>query len=87
MIAARTRRAIPITIVLTLVAIGLILYTLAHWRRGTVLLGAAALVGAGLRAFVPDAQIGVLAVRSRTFDVIFLLLLGVALELLAFWPE
>ncbi len=76
MITARGRRAIPITVVLVIAAIGLLLFATAHWRRGSVLLGIAALVGAGLRAFLPDRSIGVLAVRGRTFDVIFMLALG-----------
>lgn len=76
MITARGRRAIPITVVLLIAAIGLLLFATAHWRRGSVLLGVSALVGAGLRAFVPDALVGVLAVRGRTFDVLFLLVLA-----------
>jgi hypothetical protein len=87
MIAAKVRHAIPITIVLAFVAAGLVLYSLSHWRRGTVLFGVAALVGAGMRAFLPEADAGVLAVRSRAFDVTFMVLLGAALELLAWWPE
>jgi hypothetical protein len=76
MITARGRRAIPITVVMLIAAIGLLLFATAHWRRGSVLLGVSALVGAGLRAVVPDALVGVLAVRGRTFDVLFLLVLA-----------
>jgi len=76
MITARGRRAIPITVVMLIAAIGLLLFATAHWRRGSVLLGVSALVGAALRAFVPDALVGVLAVRGRTFDVLFLLVLA-----------
>ncbi|MGI8418220.1 MAG: DUF3017 domain-containing protein [Nakamurella sp.] len=82
MITARWRRAIPITVVLVIAAIGLLLFATAHWRRGSALLGASALVGAGLRAFVPDPSIGVLAVRGRTFDVIFMLALAAGFAVL-----
>lgn len=87
MISAKTRRGIPITVVLVILAAGLLLYALAHWRRGSAVLGAAALVAGVLRAVVSEGDIGVLAVRSRAFDVLFLLAIGIAFELLAFWPE
>lgn len=63
----------PLLIVLGIVAIGLVLVVVGHWRRGTVLIGAALGVGAGLRAFLPPHQVGLLQVRSRPIDVTFLL--------------
>lgn len=76
-------RAIPITIVLAIVAGGLVLIALAHWRRGTVALGVAMLLAGLLRLLLSDRVIGVLAVRGKVFDVGFYALTGVAMMVLA----
>lgn len=76
MMTDRLRRRLPITIVLLIVVAGLILCSLAYWRRGSTLLGGAAVVGAVLRMVVRESDVGVLAVRSRPFDVTFLLLIA-----------
>ncbi len=68
----RLIRAVPIIVVLLIAAIGLGWIATGHWRRGAAVLAAAAAVGAVLRLLVPDGSVGPLAVRSRTFDVIFL---------------
>lgn len=86
MITAKVRRAIPITVVLVIALVGLLLVATAHWRRGSTLLGLAALVAAGLRAFVADSSLGVLAVRSRPFDVAFLVALAAGFAVLVIWP-
>ena len=69
-------RALPIAVVLALIGIGLLLLATDHWRRGAVAFATAAVVAALLRLILPAARIGVLAVRSRAFDVAFLLLLA-----------
>lgn len=76
MMADRLRRRLPIAIVLVIVVAGLVLCAFAYWRRGSTLLGGAAVVGAVLRMVVPESDVGVLAVRSRAFDVTFLLLIA-----------
>ncbi len=70
----RVIRAVPITVVLTIVAAALIMIALAHWRRGAIGLGLAMLVAGLLRAMLTDRTIGVLAVRGKRFDVSFYLL-------------
>ncbi len=67
----RLRRAIPITIVLTIVVAALVLIAFAYWRRGTFALGAAMLLAGGLRAVLSERTIGVLAVRGKGFDLAF----------------
>jgi len=74
-------RAIPIAIVLAIVAFALILISLAYWRRGTFALGIAMLLAGVLRAALSERTIGVLAVRGKTFDLLFYL--GVAAFMLA----
>lgn len=56
---------------------------LHHWRRGLYLVAAALMLGAILRLVLPTRRIGSLAVRSKTVDVLTLLVLGVGLALLA----
>lgn len=73
----------PLLVVLGIVAVGLLLVVLGHWRRGTVLIGAALCAGAGLRAFLPRQMAGLLQVRSWAFDVTFLLGCGAAIIVLS----
>lgn len=72
----------PLWIVLGVLAIGLVLVVLGHWRRGTVLIGTAPLVGAALRGFLPRHLVGLMQVRSRAFDVTFLLGCGLGIIVL-----
>lgn len=67
----RLLRAIPITLVLIIVAAALVLIALAYWRRGAFALGAAMLLAGVLRAVLSERTIGVLAVRGRRFDLFF----------------
>lgn len=76
-------RAIPITIVLAIVAFGLVLIALAYWRRGTAALALAMLLAGLLRAVLSERVIGVLAVRDKGFDVSFYLLVGAMMATLA----
>jgi hypothetical protein len=72
----RTRllRALPIAVVLALIVAGLVLALLDHWRKGSAALAGAAGLAALLRLVLPARLVGVLAVRSRRFDVLFLVL-------------
>lgn len=82
MVDRRVLRAIPITVVLAVVAVALILIATAHWRRGAFTLGIAMLVGGTLRWSLSERSAGVLAVRGRRFDVLFSYVLGLFLILL-----
>jgi Protein of unknown function (DUF3017) len=64
-------RAIPITVVLAIVAAALVLIAFAYWRRGALALGLAMLLAGLLRAVLNDRTIGVLAVRGKGFDLFF----------------
>lgn len=70
----RVVRAVPITVVLTIVLSAAVMIALAHWRRGAIGLGLAMLVAGMLRALLNDRTIGVLAVRGKRFDVSFYVL-------------
>ena len=72
-------RQLPLLAVLVAVAVGLVMVTFEHWRRGLVVVGLA-LVGAGvLRLLLPLRRLGFLAVRSRPVDVVLLAGTGLAL--------
>lgn len=73
----------PLLIVLGVLAVGLILVIIGYWRRGTVLIGAALCLGAGLRSVLPRRVAGLLQVRGRLFDVAFLLGSGISVIVLA----
>jgi hypothetical protein len=61
---------LPFAMVLAVVAVGMFRIVLYHWRDGTVLIGVALFLAAGLRALLSDEQAGLIAVRSRGIDVL-----------------
>lgn len=77
----RLVRALPITAVLLVAGVGLLLVATGHWRRGAAVLAISAGVAVILRLSIPDAFIGPLGVRSRTFDVVFLISLALLFAL------
>ncbi|MTD14275.1 DUF3017 domain-containing protein [Nakamurella sp. YIM 132087] len=82
----RLLRAVPITLVLLAVAAGLALIATDHWRRGAATLGGAAALAAVFRLVLPEQLIGVLAIRSKTFDVVFALALAALMTFLVARP-
>ncbi len=61
---------------------GLVLVTFGYWRRGLVVIGLALMGAALLRLFLPVRRVGLLAVRSRSVDVLMLAGTGLALTVL-----
>ena len=78
-----TLRQAPTLAVLAGVAAGLVLSAAVDWRRGTVVVGLALLLAAGLRLSLSPQQAGWLAVRGRAFDAALLLALGLGVVALA----
>lgn len=76
-------RQLPLLVTLVAVAVGLLLVTVAHWRRGLVVIGVALVGAALLRLLLPVRRVGFLAVRSRLVDVLLLAGAGVALAVVA----
>jgi hypothetical protein len=72
-------RQLPLLAVLAVVAVGLLVVTFDHWRRGIVIVGLALIGGAVLRLLLPVRRVGFLAVRSRPVDVVLLAGTGLAL--------
>lgn len=75
----------PITLVLVGVAIAMILIGADYFRRGCVVLSASVLLAAFLRLLLPDADAGMLVVRSRKLDVAILGVLGIGITVFTFW--
>jgi len=72
-------RQLPLFAVLVGVAVGLLVVTFDHWRKGLVIVGLALVGAALLRASLPVRRVGFLAVRSRWVDVVLLAGTGSAL--------
>ena len=72
-------RQLPLLAVLAVVAVGLALVAVEHWRKGLTVMGLALVGAALLRLFLPVRRVGFLAVRSRPVDVVLLAAAGLAL--------
>lgn len=79
----RVVRQIPFFAVMAVVVLAAVLVLVDRWRRGSVAFGGALLLGAILRAALPTDQVGLLQVRSRGFDIAWMLSLGVLVIWLA----
>lgn len=75
----------PIGLVLTGVSIAMVMIAMDYFRRGSIVLSASVLLAVFLRLLLPDADAGMLVVRSRKVDVITLAVLGVGLTIFTFW--
>ena len=76
-------RQLPLLAVLVLVALGLLVVTIGHWRQGLTVIGLALVGGAVLRLLLPLRRVGFLAVRSRPTDVVLMAGAGLALTVVA----
>jgi Protein of unknown function (DUF3017) len=59
-----------------------VLVTFGRWREGLVVIGLAMIGAALLRLLLPLRRVGLLAVRSRSVDVLLLAGTGLALTVL-----
>lgn len=74
----------PFILVCLGVCLGLgVVVVLDRFRRGTLVLAVAVIMGAAFRLVLPNGRSGLLRVRGRTFDVATLLVLGVAMIVVA----
>lgn len=81
--APRSRGSQLYLLQLLLVAVGLVLVMAGPWRAGVAVVGSAFVIGAVARSVVPISHTGMLRVRGKAFDMVWMTLLGVALILLA----
>ena len=74
-------------LILAVVTVGMVRIAQYHWREGTVIIGGAMLLAAGLRTILPPERTGLLGIRRRSMDVLTygvfgLLMLAVALTII-----
>ena len=74
----------PLGLVLIVVAGGLVVVAVGAFRAGSVIVAAALVFAAFLRAFLPEQVAGMLAIRRRTTDVVTMATFGLALAVVAF---
>jgi hypothetical protein len=67
---------LPLVIIAMMMLLALLLVIWDRWRRGTFVFGVGTLLAAWFRLILPQSQAGLLAVRSRRFDVGALALVG-----------
>lgn len=67
---------------LVAVVVGLLLVALGQWRPGVGAIGLAFVAGALARSVVPIDHTGMLRVRGKAFDIVWMTILGVALVVL-----
>lgn len=65
------------------VLVGLALVGVGAWRVGLMVVGVTVGLGGVARAVVPQDHVGMLRVRGRTFDIVWMTMLGVSLAVLA----
>jgi hypothetical protein len=75
--------ATPLVVPLLVFAAGVVTALAGSWQPGLVLAGAGVLIGALVRARLPDGRAGLLRVRHRGVDVVVLAALGIAMIVLA----
>lgn len=81
----RRFREWPIVVVLSVVVVSLVIVANGHFRRGCVILAGAVVLAFFLRMLLPNADAGMLAVRSRRVDLLVLGVLGLAVSVLSLW--
>ena len=79
----RSRGSQIYLLLLVAVAVGLGLVVSGPWRSGLAVIGTAFVVASLARVAVPADHVGMLRVRGKVFDVVWTLVLGVSLLVLA----
>lgn len=77
------RDNLPMLLIAAVMVVAVVFLAWDRWRRGTFFFGGATLLAAALRMLLPTERVGLLAVRGKTFDVIWLTVLGSAIIALA----
>jgi hypothetical protein len=72
-----------ISVVLVIAAAGFVRVLQEHWREGTGLVGGALLVAGVARVILPEDRAGLLGIRSQAIDVLWYIVLGVLMVVLA----
>jgi hypothetical protein len=79
---AQRRSQWPLALTLLVALTGLVVLWFYNWRNGVLIFAGAVGLAGLLRATLTDTAAGLLHVRSRMFDIIFLLLTATAIAVL-----
>lgn len=82
-LAVFLRCHLPMAVVVAVIAVAVVFVAQDRWRRGAIFFGGATLIAAAFRLCLPTVRVGLLAVRSKPFDVGALTLLGSVIVFLA----
>lgn len=77
------KKNLPMLAVLLVIAVAVVFVLAERWRRGAFVFGVATLLAAIFRLTMPSERVGLLAVRSKPFDVGALVAVGGAIVWLA----
>ncbi|RDI51648.1 DUF3017 family protein [Nocardia mexicana] len=77
------RTHLPMLLVVAVLLVAVVFMAQDRWRRGAFVIGGATLLAAALRLSLPTVRVGLLAVRSKPFDVGAYAVLGAAIIALA----
>lgn len=77
------RDNLPMVVIALVLVVAVVFLAWDRWRRGTFFFGGATLLAAAFRLLLPTERVGLLAVRSKPFDVTWLAVLGSAIIVLA----
>lgn len=77
------KKNLPILAVLAVIVVAIVFVVADRWRRGAFIFGTATLLAAAFRLILSPERAGLLAVRTKTFDVAALLTVGGAIVWLA----
>ena len=80
---AGLRRQMPMAAVVAVIVVAALLVASDRWRRGAIVLGTATLLAGSFRLILSTDEVGLLAVRSKAFDVSALFTVGFAIVWLA----
>jgi len=84
-VLAGLRREWPIAVVTGVMVAGLVVVATGHFRRGTIVLSFAIALALFLRLLLTSSDAGLLAVRSKSIDLVVLTVLAAGTTLLALW--
>ncbi|MEA5155491.1 DUF3017 domain-containing protein [Raineyella sp.] len=68
-----------LAIVVAIMGVGVILIALGLWQAGSCVIGAGMIVGAVMRFSIPSGEVGLLRVRGRIFDGLWMLAIGIGI--------
>ena len=82
-VAQFLRCHLPMVVVTLVIVVAVVFVASERWRRGALFFGGATLLAAAFRLCLPTARVGLLAVRSKPFDIGALTALGSAIVFIA----